>query len=438
MTDCMGRFLLPRNPVDSLDVYLAADGGKALGKALNMPPERVIAEVKKSGLRGRGGAGFPTGAKWASVAHDPCPTKYVVCNGAEGEPGTFKDRMLLRKNPYQILEGIAIAAYSVNAKKAFLCIKKSFEKETISVRKALSEMSAGGYLGPTPIELVLGPDDYLYGEEKALLEVIEGRDALPREAQLPPYVKGLFVTDPMELNPAVVNNVETLSNVPHIILRGSEWFRSTGTVDTPGTMLFTVSGDVCKPGVYELPMGTSLRDLIFEHAGALRPGRTVKAVFSGISNPVILPVLWGTSMDFGSFRRINSGLGSGGYIVYDDRACMVQVAYKFSEFLSTESCSQCIACKYGTSQATNYLHRLVQGSGNELDLEYVFAGAAMAPQGNRCYLPVEHSLLIPSIVRSFPDEFIQHYNRGCQSCRKVVLPKMVDFDESRGRFRYAS
>jgi NADH-quinone oxidoreductase subunit F len=161
-------------------------------------------------------------------------------------------------------------------------------------------------------------------------------------------------------------------------------------------------------------------------------------VFSGISNPVILPVLLGTSMDFGSFKRINSGLGSGGYIVYDDRACMVQVAYKFSEFLSTESCSQCIACKYGTSQATNYLHRLVQGSGNELDLEYVFAGAAMAPQGNRCYLPVEHSLLIPSIVRSFPDEFIQHYNRGCQSCRKVVLPKMVDFDESRGRFRYAS
>jgi NADH-quinone oxidoreductase subunit F len=244
MTDYMGRSLLPRNPVDSLDVYLAADGGKALGKALNMPPERVIAEVKKSGLRGRGGAGFPTGAKWASVAHDPCPTKYVVCNGAEGEPGTFKDRMLLRKNPYQILEGIAIAAYSVNAKKAFLCIKKSFEKETISVRKALSEMSAGGYLGPTPIELVLGPDDYLYGEEKALLEVIEGRDALPREAQLPPYVKGLFVTDPLELNPAVVNNVETLSNVPNIILRGSEWFRSTGTVDTPGTMLFTVSGDV--------------------------------------------------------------------------------------------------------------------------------------------------------------------------------------------------
>lgn len=431
------RILLPEKAIESLDKYLAVGGGKALAQALSMPPHQIIAEIKESRLRGRGGAGFPTGVKWASVAYASCPTKYLVCNGAEGEPGTFKDRYLMRQNPYQLLEGIAIAAFAIGAKKAFLGIKRSFEREFAAVSHALEEMSARDRLGQIPIEIVRGPEDYLFGEETALLEVIEGGAPLPREAGMAPYIRGLFVTDPAQFNPTAVNNVETLSNVPHILLHGADWFRAIGSPDSPGTMVFTVSGDVRRPGIYELPMGTPLRELIYEHAGGLRRGRTLKAVFSGVSNAIILPEAIDTPMDFDALRRIGSGLGSAGFIVYDDTACMVQVAYRFSEFLSVESCVQCISCKFGTSQATECLQRLVQGSGAETDLDDALAGAAMAPYGNRCYLPVQHSLLIPSIIEGFASEFQRHYHRGCRGCRTMVLPKMADFDESEGVFVYS-
>ena len=429
--------VLPDQTINSLDEYLARDGGKGLAKALSMPREQVIVTIKKSGLRGRGGAGFPTGVKWASVAHDPCPTKYLVCNGAEGEPGTFKDRFLMRKNPYQLLEGMSIAAYAVNAKRAFLGMKRSFEKEYQTVSRALAELTDAGMLGPTPIELIQGPEDYLLGEEKALLEVIEGRDALPREADLPPYVRGLFVTDPFELNPAAVNNVETLSNVPHIILQGVDWFRSFGTKDSPGTMVFTLTGDVRKPGIHELPLGTPLRELIEDYGGGVAEGRSLKAIFSGVANAVILPPCLDTPMDFGSMRGIGSGLGSGGFIVYDETACMVRVAYKFSEFLFVESCAQCIACKSGTNRATANLQKLIDGSGGDIEAENVLIGARMAPRANRCYLPVEESLIVPSIVTQFLPEFARHYQRGCQGCRDVVTPKLADFDESSSTFTYA-
>jgi len=430
------RVLLSDAVVDTFDTYASHEGGRALEKALSMAPEAIIAEIKKSCLRGRGGAGFPTGVKWASVAHDPCPTKYLVCNGAEGEPGTFKDRFLLRSNPYQLLEGMAIAARAIGVRTAYLCLKKSFEQEVAAVRRAMDEMTAAQALGSIPIALVLGPEDYLFGEEKALLEVIEGGPAMPREADLPPYVQGLFVTGPTELNPAVVNNVETLSNVPHILCRGATWFRSIGTSDTPGTMVFTVSGDVQTPGVYELPMGTPLQELVLGRGGGPKAGRTLKALFSGVSNPVLLPSSLPTPLDFGSMQKIGSGLGSGGFIAYDDTACMVRVAHKLSEFLFVESCGQCTPCKFGTNQSTFYLHKLVHGSGDQADLDHALEGSAMAPHANRCYLPVEHSLLIPSIARNFVHEFEQHFNRGCQSCRDIIVPKMVDFDPSKALFTY--
>jgi NADH-quinone oxidoreductase subunit F len=431
------RIVLPEKPVESLAAYLSNGGGQALKKALGMSRQGIIAEVKKSGLRGRGGAGFPTGMKWASVAHDPCRTKYFVCNGAEGEPGTFKDHMLMRRNPYQLLEGIAIGAYAIDAKKAFLGIKRSAEKEVAAVRRALKEMKDRGGLGPVPVELVLGPEDYLFGEEKALLEVIEGRDAMPREADLPPYVKGLFVEDPEELNPAVVNNVETISNIPQIVLRGASWFRSIGTPDSPGTMVFTVSGDIQRPGIYELPMGTLLGELLNDYGGGVLSGRKFKAILAGASNPAGLPSHLDIPLGFDSMRRAGFGLGSGGFIVYDDTACMVRVAHLFSRFLWLESCNQCISCKQGTLQSTTYLTRLIEGSGNVIDVDLVIQGADMAPHGNRCYLPVEHSLLTTSIIRNFAHEVIQHYGRGCQGCREVVLPVMRDFDEARGTFYYS-
>ncbi|HZT78462.1 MAG TPA: NADH-ubiquinone oxidoreductase-F iron-sulfur binding region domain-containing protein [Vicinamibacterales bacterium] len=430
--------LLGVDPVESWEAYVASGGGMGLANALALGPTEVVSAVTKARLRGRGGGGFPTGIKWASVAQDACPTKYVVCNGAEGEPGTFKDRYLLRRNPYQMLEGLAIAAYAVGARRAYVCLKKSFVREIARVRRAVKEMSAARCLGDVTVDVVLGPEDYLFGEEKAMLEVIEGGLAMPREADLPPYVHGLFVVRPDRSNPTVVNNVETLSNIPHIFCRGADWFRSIGTPDTPGTMVFTISGDVATPGVFELPMGTPVDELVYEHGGGMRPGRKVKAVLSGVSNAVIQASALRTRMDFGSMQAIGSGLGSGGFVVFDDSACMVRVAYKLSEFLHHESCGQCTPCKFGTNQATEHLRCLVEGAGGPSDLSLVLEGAAMAPYANRCYLPVEHSVMVPSLVRAFAAEFEQHFGRGCQGCRNFVVPKFKDFDERSRVFVYAA
>ena len=284
--------------------------------------------------------------------------------------------------------------------------------------------------------MVFGPDDYLFGEEKALLEVVEGHDPLPREADNPPYIKGLFITDPAESNPTAVINAETLSNVPHIISRGADWFREIGTPDTPGTMLFTVCEDVQKPGVYELPMGTPLRTLLYRYAGGPLPGREFKAILSGVANPVLLPRDLDTPLDFGSLRAIGSGLGSGGFIVYDETACMVRVAHMFARFLWIESCNQCWSCKQGTHLSTISLQKLVDGTGNQTDVLSALQGAVMAPHANRCYLPVEHSLSCPSLIRNFAQEFELNYGRGCKDCRQIILPKIHDFDESTHTFTY--
>src|SRR5690606_34740490 len=261
--------LLPDAPLTTLDEYLATDiGGLGLQAATRMGPDGTIEEVLASGLRGRGGAGFPTGRKWAGVRSQEGTHRYLAVNGAEGEPGTFKDRALLRANPYQLVEGAVIAAYAIGAVEVFIALKESFVPEREAVTRAVTEMQRAGICRDCQVTIVGGPDHYLYGEEKALLEVIEGKDPLPR--LLPPHEHGLFATAPQtgwqssegepgrtgrdESNPTAVNNVETLSNVPHIMARGAEWFRSQGTVDSPGTLVCTVVGDVQRAGVAELEM----------------------------------------------------------------------------------------------------------------------------------------------------------------------------------------
>ncbi|MGH9731667.1 MAG: NADH-ubiquinone oxidoreductase-F iron-sulfur binding region domain-containing protein [Candidatus Acidiferrales bacterium] len=433
-------YLLPDKPLQSLDDYIAIGGLKALEKARSMPREAVIAEVKKSGLRGRGGAGFPVGIKWASIASDPCPTKFVACNATEGEPGTYKDRMMMGRNPYQLLEGVAIAAYAMNAQKAFIAMKGTFEHAIASTARAHKEMTARNALGDIPIEFVYGPEDYLLGEEKAMLEVIEGREAMPREMDYPPYILGLFAGYPScipdRTNPTLVNNCESMSTVTHIIRNGADWFRSMGTADTPGHTIFTLSGDVQREGLYELPMGTTMRELIEKAGGGLRPGRKLKAIFSGVASAGLYPESIDTPLDFGSMRNAGSGLGSAGFMVYDDSNCMVQVAYIFSKFLWIESCGQCRSCKDGTYEATRGLEKLIEGTGNEIDIEDILHASINAPRGNRCFLPTEHSLIIPSIVRRFGQEFAEHYNRGCRNCRVPILPKMHDYDEVKHEFHY--
>ncbi len=433
MTTPAGSILLAGGAMSSLDDYIAAGGGRALVAALERSPQAVIDEVKRSGLRGRGGGGFATGVKWESVRSDPCPTKFVICNAAEGEPGTFKDRWLLRHNPYQVLEGIAIATRAVGADRAFIAVKRAFEREIRTLRRAIAEMRGSDMLGPVPIEIILGPDEYLFGEEKALLEVIEGNDPLPRI--LPPYQVGLFARRGSS-NPTAVNNVETLANVPHIITKGSEWFRSFGTETSPGTGVFTLCGDVRRPGIYELPLGLPLRTLLYDIGGGSPEGRALKAVFPGASNAVLSAEQFDTPMDFDSMRAVGSGLGSAGFVAYDESACIVRATLAYSRFLYVESCAQCPACKQGSEEITDCLERMERGEGSESDVESALARCLAVTGGRRCALPTGESLLVQSAIHAFEVEFREHLGRPCPRPRDLPLPKLVDFDEEGGRFVY--
>jgi NADH-quinone oxidoreductase subunit F len=356
-----------------------------------------------------------------------------VCNAAEGEPGTFKDRWLLRMNPYQVVEGVAIAAHAVGAKQAYIGIKAGFEREVGRLRKAMDEMIARDLIGPVPMELIAGPDEYLFGEEKALLEVIEGNDPLPRI--VPPWMEGLFRTFDSP-NPTAVNNVETLANVPHILREGADWFRSFGTDDSPGTMLFTLCGDVRHPGVYELPMGFSLRDLVYTVGGGPPEGRELKAVFPGASTTVISPEQLDTPLAFDTMRAVGTGLGSGGFVVYDDSACIVRATLAFSRFLYIESCAQCPACKHGTRVITALLERIDRGEGSEDDVETILARALTVTDAQRCALPTGESLLAQSAIQLFGAEFGDHFSRGCPRPRDLSVPKIVDFDDQAGEFLF--
>jgi NADH:ubiquinone oxidoreductase subunit F (NADH-binding) len=418
----------------TLDRYLDGGGGRGIESALAITPEAVIDRIVESGLRGRGGAGFPTGLKWRSVRSEGAGVRFVVCNGAEGEPGAFKDRWLLRRNPYLALEGIAIATYAVGASAAFIGLKSTFTVELERVRAAVREMEEGELIPEGLIFVVAGPDQYLLGEETGLLQAIEGDLPLPRVEK--PFVRGLFAHSSTTYNPTVVNNVETLSNVPLILADGPLRFRAFGTERSPGTMLFSVAGDVVTAGVFELPLGTPLRVLIEDVAGGCPEGRALKALFPGASNTVILPHLLDVPLDFESVRSIGSGLGAGCFIVFDETACMVKAAQVFSRFLWVESCGQCPACKLGCEAITRSLGRLERGVATSRDLTAIQARSLKVADGSRCALPLGEARVIQSVLRAFRDEFSEHLEHGCALPRQLRLPKIIDFDERLGRFTY--
>lgn len=428
--DASYSLLLPDRPV-SIEDYVRAGGGEALRTALDRGPEAVIEEVRRSGLRGRGGAGFPTGVKWRTVREDAHPRKFLAVNAAEGEPGTFKDRWIVRMNPYQVLEGVGIAAFAVGAEEAFIGVKAGFEREIARLGEAMQEMEAREMLGPTPIRVVPGPDEYLFGEEKALLEVIEGNDPLPRI--VPPYMEGLF-RGPGAPNPTAVNNVETLANVPHIVRNGADWFRGIGTEDSPGTMVFTLCGDISHPGVYELPMGMPLRQLVFGIGGGPPGGRELKAIFPGASSTILSQEQLDTPMDFDAMRAVGSGLGSAGFFVVDDSVCIVRATLAFSRFLYVESCAQCPACKHGTREITELLERIDRGDGSDTDVETILARSMTVTDAQRCALPTGETLIAQSAVQLFGEEFVAHLGRPCPSDRDILVPKIADFDEDAGAF----
>jgi NADH-quinone oxidoreductase subunit F len=438
-------FLLPDEPLTSLDEYVDSwDGGQGLLRARELDAAGVVDAVDRSGLRGRGGAGFPTGRKWASIcAGGPeVGDRYVVANGAEGEPGTFKDRMLMRRNPYQVVEGVAIAAATVGAVGAYIAVKASFEPEIAALERALTEMTDTGLIGDVPVSLVTGPDEYLFGEEKGLLEVIEGEDPLPR--LFPPYVYGLFTTSPQmgwsagvdvsadgpalpSSNPTLVNNVETLATVVPVLGRGPDWYRDMGTPQSPGVVVCTIVGDTRRAGVAEVEMGTSLREVIDRIGGGTRPDRSVKAVLSGVANGVIAREGLDAPVSYEGLDAAGGGLGAAGFIVYDDTADMIAVARAVSWFLYVESCGQCPPCKFGTGAITALLDRVLAGDAGIHDVEVMAARLETVTDSNRCYLPVQEQLVVRSILREFTDELDAYVGGGTPPFDgDVSVPKLVD------------
>ncbi|GIU88480.1 MAG: NADH-quinone oxidoreductase subunit F [Acidimicrobiia bacterium] len=437
------RRVLPEAPVGSLDGYLAAGGGAAIRRARSIGPDATIDEVTAAGLRGRGGGGFPTGRKWRTVRDAPGSRRFVVVNGAEGEPGTFKDRAILRADAYQVVEGAAVAALAVGARDVYVGLKRSFVRECDALRTAAQEMAAAGMLGDLDVTIVQGPPEYLFGEEKALLEVVEGKDPLPRV--LPPYQHGLFATAPQlgwtssepepgeprgeAANPTLVNNVETLAHVTWLLSHGVDSFRALGTSASPGTTVFTVSGDVTRPGVHELPLGTPLRALVEVHGGGMRPGRRVKMVCSGVANPVLPGDRLDTPMDHESLAAAGSGLGSAGFVVYDDEVCALAVARLFSRFLFVESCGQCPPCKLQSGAVTEALEE-IERTGDASGLARIERALRTVTDGSRCALAAEEQQVVGSILRRFPEDVVAHEEGRCRLRHDLQIPLLADLTDT--------
>ncbi len=437
----IGRMiLLSGDPVRSLDQYRARGGLAGYEAAEALGPDGVIEELVASGLRGRGGAGFPVGVKWRSIAAGgpAAGERFVVANGAEGEPGTFKDRTILRHNPYALLEGCLIAARALGAERVFVALKASFQIEAERVTAAATEIAAAGIAEGISIELVRGPDEYLFGEEKALLEVIEGEEPLPR--LFPPYIYGLFTTDPQlgwsagatlddmdraGANPTLVNNVESLSTVPAIMARGATWYRSMGTVESPGTLVCTVTGDTVRHGVGEFEMGTPLGEVIDALGGGMPTSRQVKYVLSGVSNPVLRGGDLATRLGYEHMEAAGTGLGTGGFIVYDDRTDPVELARAVSRFLAVESCGQCPACKLGTARITELLGPEAAGTPAPEVLAELSARLGNVTDSARCFLPSQEQRLVASLIPDMRDPALRTPERG------LLITKIVDIADGR-------
>lgn len=435
------NLLLPARPMASLDDYLAAGGGRALPAARERGAAWVLDQLEHAGLRGRGGGGFPTARKWRSVAGGgpELGDRYVVANGAEGEPGTFKDRPLMRTNPYLVLEGLSVAATVVHAREAFVAVKASFAPEIAALERALREMADADLLCDAPVSLVGGPEEYLFGEEKALLEVIEGNEPMPR--WLPPYLHGLYATTPQEgwsagvgpiedpattgSNPTLVNNVESLANVPLILTRGAAWYRTIGTAQTAGPLICTVVGDVVHAGYGEIEPGTPLREVIDQLGGGPAKDRSVKAVLSGVSNPVLTGDELDTPVSYEDLQAAGGGLGSAGFIVFDDTRSMLSVARMVSRFLYVESCGQCRACKFGTGEITRHLDALAATDEESPNIEIIGQRLRDVTNQNRCFLGEEEQRVISSLLRRFPEEFTAEVV-SVASLETLPIPKIVD------------
>ncbi len=400
--------------------YEKVGGYRALKKIIQdkIPPEAVIEEVKKSGLRGRGGAGFPTGVKWGFMPKNYTGMKYLVCNSDEGEPGTFKDRDILRYNPHQLIEGMIIAAYAMGCRAGYNYIHGEVRECYDRMEAALAEAYKAGYLGENILgsgfdfDLYnhLGAGAYICGEETALLESLEGKRGMPRFKPPFPANYGLYG------EPTTINNTETLATVPYIIEHGAEHFQSLGVANAAGTKIFSLSGHVNKPGNFEVPLGTPFRTLL-ELAGGVRDGHKLKAVIPGGSSVPVLPasIIMDVNMDYDSLQKAGSMLGAGSIIVIDDSVCMVKALENLSHFYYDESCGQCTPCREGTGWLYYIVRRIENGEGKMSDLE-TLARLAPGMSGGRtiCALGDAAATPVLSFLKHFREEFEYHINhRRC-------------------------
>ncbi len=398
---------------EKIATYRAAGGYEALRQALAMTPEQVVEQVKASGLRGRGGAGFPTGLKWSLLPRTE-PVKYLVVNCDESEPGTFKDRLLVERDPHALLEGVIIAAYALDVHEAFIYVRGEFDLGAERLTAAIADAYRYGFLGhrvlgsdfDLDLSVFRGAGAYICGEETALLESLEGERGQPRLKPPYPAQSGLFH------KPTIVQNVETLANVPHIIRRGAAWFAGIGTEQSRGPKIFCVSGHVNRPGAYELPLGTTIGELIYEHARGVPGGRAVKAIIpGGSSTPMLGADKLDVPMAFETLQAAGSALGTGGLIVMDETTDMVEAAWHIAGFYATESCGRCVPCRLGTTRIAEILGRLTAAQGLAGDVDRLRRYGEGLRLGALCPMGQSAPLAILSALNRFEPEFLARTHR---------------------------
>ena len=418
---------------ENIDEYIAFDGYRALAKVLTeMTPEQVISEVLKSGLRGRGGAGFPTGKKWQFAAASKADQKYMICNADEGDPGAFMDRSVLEGDPHSVLEAMAIGGYAIGASEGYIYVRAEYPIAVKRLEIAINQAREYGLLGKNifgsgydfDIFIRLGAGAFVCGEETALMHSIEGGRGEPKPKPPFPAVRGLFD------KPTNINNVETLANIPQIILKGADWFASIGTEKSKGTKVFALGGKINNTGLVEVPMGTPLRDIIYKIGGGIPGGKKFKAVQTGGPSGGCIPADYlDIAIDYDSLTAIGSMMGSGGMIVMDEDNCMVDIARFFLDFTVDESCGKCTPCRIGTRRMLEILERIVEGKGEEGDIEKLEALAENIKATALCGLGQTAPNPVLSTLKYFRDEYEAHIKeKRCPAhhCQKLLNYEITD------------
>ena len=414
---------------ESIDEYIAVGGFSALAKAVTeMTPQEVIDEVTRSGLRGRGGAGFPAGKKWSQVARQAEKTRYVVCNGDEGDPGAFMDGSVMEGDPYKMIEGMIIAAYAVGAENGYIYVRAEYPLSVARLRLAISQAEEYGLLGDNilgsgvnfHLHINRGAGAFVCGEGSALTSSIEGNRGMPRVKPTRTVEKGLWG------KPTVLNNVETYANVPKILLQGADWFRTIGTEGSPGTKTFSLTGAIENTGLIEVPMGTSLREIIYDIGGGLKSGGAFKGVqIGGPSGGCLIEEQLDVPLDFDSVKKLDAIMGSGGLVVMDENTCMVEVARFFMSFTQRESCGKCVPCREGTKRMLEILEKIVAGKGEMSDLDELEELATMVQSMALCGLGKSAPLPVLSTMKRFRKEYEEHIRD--KKCRAKVCTAMRQF-----------